>query len=286
VQFYTLGIYEKAMPDALSLEDKLLAAKEHGFDFLELCIDQASSRQDRLNWSAKERADLGHFMARSAIPAATLSLSALRDFPLGSADPGRASHGIGMLRKSIDLASDLGCRIVLINAYDVFDEESSEGTGLRFLANLDRCTRYAAARGVMIGLENADREFGDTVRKTARLVRTIGSPFLKIYADIGNVANACPQYGEDPLSDLDSGLGMIAAVHLKDTLPGRYRFVRYGEGHVSFGSCISRLMQAGVGLYTAELFWTEGTDWAAEMRFVHGFLRDHFPAPASIGDQR
>jgi len=285
VQFYTLGIYEKAMPDTLSLEDKLLAAKENGFDFLELCIDQDSSRQNRLDWPAKDRADLRHFMSSHVITAATLSLSALRDFPLGSPDPGRASHGIGMLRKSIDLASDLGCRIVLINAYDVFDEESGEGTGLRFLANLDHCTRYAAARGVMIGLENADRAFGDTVRKTSRLVRKIGSPFLKIYADIGNVANACARSSEDPLSDLDSGLGMIAAVHLKDTLPGRYRFVRFGEGHVSFGPCISRLMQAGVGLYTAELFWTEGTDWTAEMRFVHGFLRNHFPEPVRPADQ-
>jgi L-ribulose-5-phosphate 3-epimerase UlaE len=72
---------------------------------------------------------------------------------------------------------------------------------------------------------------------------------------------------------------MIAAVHLKDTLPGRYRFARFGEGHVRFGSCIGRLMQAGVGLYTAELFWTEWTDWAAEMLFVHGFLRNHFLVP-------
>jgi L-ribulose-5-phosphate 3-epimerase len=284
VQFYALGIYEKAMPDALSLENKLLAARENGFDFLELCIDQDRSRQDRLDWPAKERADLRHFMSRNAITAATLSLSALRDFPLGSPSPGRAAHGIEMLKKSIDLAFDLGCRIVLINAYDVFDEEPGEETGVRFLANLDHCTRYAAARGVMIGLENADRAFGDTVRKTARLVKKIHSPFLKIYADIGNVANACTQYHEDPLSDLDSGLGMIAAVHLKDTLPGRYRFVRFGEGHVGFGSCISRLVQAGVGLYTAELFWTEGTDWAAEMLFVHDFLRNHFPVPGRPGE--
>jgi hypothetical protein len=43
-------------------------------------------------------------------------------------------------------------------------------------------------------------------------------------------------------------------------------------------------MQAGVGLYTAELFWTEGTDWTAEMLFVHGFLRSHFLAPARPGE--
>ena len=277
---YTLGIYEKAMPDSLSLEDKLLAAKESGFESLELCIDQERSRQDRLDWPAEDRAELRRFMSGNAISAATLSLSALRDFPLGSPDPRRASHGIGLLEKSIDLASDLGCRVVLINAYDVFDEESDEGTGSRFLANLGHCTLHAAGRGVTIGLENADRAFGDTVRKISGIVRNIASPFLQIYADIGNVANACAQYREDPLDDLDSGKGMIAAVHLKDSLPGEYRYVRFGEGHVSFGPCISRLVQAGVDLYTAELFLTEGTDWKAEMLFVHGFLRNHFLALA------
>jgi L-ribulose-5-phosphate 3-epimerase len=101
-------------------KDKLLAAKESGFAFLELCIDQDRSRQNRLDWPAKARADLRHFMSSNTIAAATLSLGALRDFPLGSPSPGRASHGIGMLKKSIDLESDLRCRIVLINAYDVF----------------------------------------------------------------------------------------------------------------------------------------------------------------------
>jgi L-ribulose-5-phosphate 3-epimerase len=66
VQFYTLGIYEKAMPDALSLENKLLAAKENGFEFLELCIDQDRSRQNRLDWPAKDRADLRRFMSSNA----------------------------------------------------------------------------------------------------------------------------------------------------------------------------------------------------------------------------
>jgi L-ribulose-5-phosphate 3-epimerase UlaE len=270
------------MPDSLSLEDKLLAAKEIGFESLELCIDQERSRQNRLDWPAKDRAELRRFMSGKAITA-TLSLSALRDYPLGSPDPRRVSHGIGLLEKAIDLASDLGCRVVLINAYDVFDEESDHGTGSRFLANLGHCTHHAARRGVVIGLENADRAFGDTVRKISNIVRKIGSPFLRIYADIGNVANASAQYREDPLADLDSGTGMIAAVHLKDSLPGEYRFVRFGEGHVSFGPCISHLMQAGVDLYTAELFWTEGTDWKAEMMFVHGFLRNHFLALATPG---
>ncbi len=45
---YSLGIYEKAMPDDLEIEEKLLIAKETGYDFLELTIDQNPAKQERL----------------------------------------------------------------------------------------------------------------------------------------------------------------------------------------------------------------------------------------------
>ena len=37
---YSLGLYEKAMPPELSWEEKLLAAKEAGYDFVEISIDE------------------------------------------------------------------------------------------------------------------------------------------------------------------------------------------------------------------------------------------------------
>ena len=33
---YTLGLYEKAMPGDLNWKEKMLAAKEAGFDFIEM----------------------------------------------------------------------------------------------------------------------------------------------------------------------------------------------------------------------------------------------------------
>ena len=36
---YTLGLYEKAMPKELSWREKLTAAKEAGYDFVEISID-------------------------------------------------------------------------------------------------------------------------------------------------------------------------------------------------------------------------------------------------------
>ena len=98
----------------------------------------------------------------------------------------------------------------------------------------------------------------------------------KVYADIGNATNAAVKYHADVISDIASGAGEIVAVHLKDTLPGEYRFTRYGEGHVDFPSCIECLMNAGVGIYMAELFYREDLDWEKEMKSTHSFLRAFF----------
>ena len=55
---YTLGLYEKAMPKELTWKEKMLAAKEAGFDFIEISIDETDEKLARLNWSKEERLEL------------------------------------------------------------------------------------------------------------------------------------------------------------------------------------------------------------------------------------
>ena len=39
---YTLGLYEKSMPNTLTWKEKLLEAREAGFDFVEISIDETA----------------------------------------------------------------------------------------------------------------------------------------------------------------------------------------------------------------------------------------------------
>jgi L-ribulose-5-phosphate 3-epimerase len=50
-----IGLYEKALPDAMSWEERLAAAGEAGYDFIEISIDESDERLSRLDWSASER---------------------------------------------------------------------------------------------------------------------------------------------------------------------------------------------------------------------------------------
>lgn len=52
---YTLGLYEKAIKLDLTWEEKLTCAKESGFDFVEISIDETDEKLKRLNWTRDER---------------------------------------------------------------------------------------------------------------------------------------------------------------------------------------------------------------------------------------
>lgn len=62
---YTLGLYEKAMPSSLSWEERLTEAKNAGFDFVEISIDETDEKLARLDWSASERLELVRTMEKN-----------------------------------------------------------------------------------------------------------------------------------------------------------------------------------------------------------------------------
>ena len=60
-----VGLYEKALPPELSWEERLAAAGEAGYDFIDISIDESDERLARLDWSASERAALRQAIANT-----------------------------------------------------------------------------------------------------------------------------------------------------------------------------------------------------------------------------
>ena len=50
-----LGIYEKALPSGTSWYERLASARDAGFDFVEISVDETDERLARLDWSRSER---------------------------------------------------------------------------------------------------------------------------------------------------------------------------------------------------------------------------------------
>ena len=69
---YKLGLYEKAMPADVSWEEKMITARDAGYDWIEISIDETDARLSRLDWTAQERNDFISLMRRTGLPVRTM----------------------------------------------------------------------------------------------------------------------------------------------------------------------------------------------------------------------
>ena len=265
---YTLGLYEKAMPSTLSWKEKMLAAKKAGYDFIEISIDETDDKLSRLEMTRKERAELLDLMEETGMPIRTMCLSGHRKYPLGSMDENIRKRGMEIMEKALQLAEDLGVRIIQLAGYDVYYEEGSEQTKKLFSENLKKATEMAAKKGILLGFETMETEFMNTVQKSMEYVKMVDSVYLNVYPDLGNITNAAKIYGTDVLDDLETGRGRLVAMHLKETVPGKFREIPFGTGHVDFESGIKKAWDLGVRRYVTEFWYTGNPEWEKDMDFA------------------
>ena len=180
------------------------------------------------------------------LPIRSMCLSGHRKYPLGSAVPAIRARGMEIMEKAIQLADDLGVRIIHLAGYDVYYEQSTPETKELFLQNLARAAEMAAVRGVVLGFETMETEFMNTVWKAMFYVRRVGSPYLGGYPDSGNLTNAAQSAKNSVWNDLDSGRGHIVALHLKETRSGAFHDIPFLTGHVDFPAVIGRAWSLGV----------------------------------------
>lgn len=237
---YRLGIYEKAFPANLSWGQLLAAVRQVGFEYVEMSIDETDERMSRLTWTARQRAEVRDAMAETGVPIISMCLSGHRKYPMGSASPAIRQKGMDLLLQTIDLAADLGVRIVLVPGYDVFYEPSTPETRARFMDSLRPAVVWASCAGVMLAIENTDLNI-TSVRSALSYVEALNSPWLQLYLDIGNLVAA----GEDLFDEIEAGAGHLVGVHIKDALPGQFRRVPLGEGDVPLVPALQTLWRVG-----------------------------------------
>lgn len=273
---YMLGLYEKSMPNELTWREKLLCAREAGFDFVEISVDETDAKLARLDSSKEERLEMVKAMFEVGVSIRTMCLSGHRKYPIGSSDENVRNRGLEIMEKAIDFAYDLGIRIIQLAGYDVYYEESTEETREMFKVNLAKCVQMAEKKGVILAFETMETEFMNTVEKAMYYVNEIKSPYLQVYPDCGNIKNAAVMYNKDVIDDLKTGKEHISAIHLKETVPGKFREIPFGTGHVDFKEIIKNALQLGVRKYVAE-FWYVGNDnWKEVIIDARKFMDEHF----------
>lgn len=265
---YSIGLYEKAMPGNLSWTEKILAAKKAGYDFIEISIDETDEKLKRLDMSKEERIGLVSLMQALDMPIRTMCLSGHRKYPLGSNDPEIRQRSMEIMEKALQLADDLGVRIIQLAGYDVYYEQSNNETKKHFLNNLKKITEMAASKGILMGFETMETEFMNTVQKAMSYVKQIDSVYLNVYPDLGNITNAAVNYGKDVNNDLETGRGKLVAMHLKETVPGKFREIPFGTGHVDFENGIKKAWELGVRRFVTEFWYIGNPNWQDDLNFA------------------
>lgn len=238
-----LGLYEKALPPQLSWAQRLDTARELGFQFMEISIDEQPERQQRLDWDRQQRLALINARFDSGIRLPSMCLSAHRRYPFGSADAATRQQAQTLMEKALDFAVDVGIRNIQLAGYDVYYESSDRHSRQRFIEGMQWAVALAAKAQVMLSVEIMDTPFINSISKWRELARHIASPWFTVYPDIGNLS----AWGNDVAAELEQGIDKITAIHLKDTLPvgpgasGQFRDVPFGSGCVDFAHTFSVL---------------------------------------------
>lgn len=269
---YTLGLYEKAMPSFLSWKEKLETAKKYNYDFVEISIDETDEKLNRLNLSKEERKQLVETMYQVGVPIRTMCLSAHRKYPFGSQDKELEKKSMEIMEKAIELADDLGIRIIQLAGYDVYYEKSTEQTKIQFEQNLKKAVKIATKKGILLGFETMETEFMNTVEKAMTYVNKINSPYLGVYPDVGNITNAAYKYHTNVFEDIKKGKGHIVSAHLKETVPGKFREIPYTTGHVDFENTVQMLWELGVRRFVTEFWYTGSEHWQEDISFTSNYF--------------
>lgn len=276
----TLGIYEKALvAGPLETADDwrtfLAQVPEAGFSFLDISIDESPQRQARLEWDAAACHRVRDAAAGVGAGIGGVCLSVHREIAPGSADPAVRQRAREVMARGLQVCHDLGAPVIQIAGYYAYYEDPSPDAARWYGELLADAVPMASRLGVIMGIENVDGTDVTSIRKAMEFVRAVGSPYLQVYPDLGNIA----EQGLDPAVELEAGKGHMVAMHAKDVRRGEPRRVGMGEGIVDWDRSFELLRaQRWTGRLMIEMWNDDAPDSVARCVIARKFIESRASA--------
>ncbi len=262
-----LGIYEKALPSDISWRERFKLAKEANFDFIEISVDK--NRLNKLDYTDKEIEELKNLCQEFKMPFKTMTLSANRYWPIG--DKEKRIEGINLIKKAIVLAKKLDIEIIQLTAYDVYQKESNDKTKELYKEGLLEALKFNEDYKIILAIEVLeDVPHFNTSEKLVKLIKEINSPYLKEYADNGNLI----YNGYDPVKDLHDCKDEVVAVHIKDAIYHNEHNIEYGKGEVDFEGVFKYLKEINYKGYLVSECWYED-NFKPDLKYISEFIRGY-----------
>lgn len=260
-----IGINSWTLPTSLTIEETFKAAKEAGFETIELNMAEEvkhdtivselgleDSPHVTLNMKEADFAAIKRVSDHYQLPISSVATALHWKYPLNSPDPTIREQGKEVARRMIDACQIFGGDTVLI-VPGVVTAENDYETCYRLSQEAFReLAPYAEKKGIVIGVENVWNKFLYSPLEMRQFIDEIAHPFIRIYFDAGNVL----QFGfPDQWVKI---LGKrIVKVHVKDfstNIGNITGFTPLLAGDLDWPKLVSALKEVGYdGPLTAEL---------------------------------
>jgi len=229
------GFTSFSLPQA-DLPALLAAAQAHGYDGVELRLDSGHGHGVEISCSHEARAALRAKIAASPVTVDCLGTS------VRLADPATAEASTSLARTCIDLAGDVGIKLIRVFGGAVPDEVSRKAAQSALVEGLKGLTDHAASRDVVIGLESHDD--WSAPQRLADVMAAVDHPSAAILWDVWHTGRA----GGKSLAEAHRILApWIRHVHIHD---GRLRldrleFLPIGHGDLDHLEILALLTAGG-----------------------------------------
>ena len=240
-----------AFDSALGVGECLLMAKKHGFDGLELNLEEKGDFS--LGTSREELRRVKKLAEQAGVEISSICSLLFWKYPITSADPKTRDKGIEVIRAMIDFASELGVRIILVVPGMVHADPPLDfgnppvkyiDAYHRALSITGELALHARKNGVIIGLENVYyNKFLITQMEYRRFLEELGSDSVKLYFDVGNTM-LCG-FPEDWIEYLAEH---ICQFHVKDFdkhINTLYGWRNIFQGHVNWDKVAAAIRAIG-----------------------------------------
>jgi L-ribulose-5-phosphate 3-epimerase len=245
------------LPGNVKFEDGLKMIKDAGFEAVEVNTTEDGGILN-LNCKEDEAKKVAEIIRKNGLEIASLLVGQFWKYPLSSPNPEIRKKGEELLEKGIKIAKYLGTDAILvvpgvvaslsgegeIVSYDVAYKNSQE--------SIKKYVELAEKNNVYICVENVWNKFLLSPIEMKRFVEEIGSEYVKVYFDVGNILIiGFPEMWIRILGKL------IKRIHLKDfklSVGNINGFCDLLEGDVNWYEVIKALKEVGYDSYlTAEL---------------------------------
>lgn len=232
------GFSYKGIPE---IEEIFKKAKEFGYDGIEFVYDDELLDPKKID---SEKRKLYKELAESlGLEIPSVATGVFWKYNLGSTDEKVRETGKEYVKLGIDLAYDLGAKVVLVVPAVADPAIPYEKIYENSLNSFKELSKYAEDKGVVIGLENVWNKFLYSPLEFRKFIDEVASDHVAAYFDVGNIVAL--GYHEHWIGLLK---GKIAMVHVKDfdvNVGNINGFRHIGKGSIDWANVINLLKNAG-----------------------------------------